>query len=122
MEQHVEILGFTAENIEEYISSMLHDDPALLEDMKQYLELCPHIHSMMYIPLNCAIILEVYRNSKEENSLVPKTMTELYSSLIRSLLLRYICDLPEYEGKVFRFKSLQDLPTSVGNHALEQFS
>ena len=116
VEQHVEILGFTAENIVDYISSMLYDDPSLLKDMKQYLELCPHIHSMMYIPLNCAIILEVYRNSKEENSLVPKTMTELYSSLIRSLLLRYTCDLPEYEGKVFRFKSLQDLPTGVGNH------
>ena len=115
VEQHIEILGFTAENIEEYISSMLHDDPDLLKDMKQYLELCPHIHSMMYIPLNCAIVLEVYRNSKEENSLVPKTMTELYSSLIRILLLRYMYTLPEYQDEVVSV-DLQCLPACVGKH------
>ena len=115
VEQHVEILGFTAENIVDYISSMLRDEPAMLEDMKQYLELCPHIHSMMYIPLNCAIVLEVYKNSKEENSLVPKTMTELYSSLIRSLLLRYMYDLPDYHGQVISL-DLQHLPTCLGNH------
>lgn len=42
VDQHIKILGFTTENIEDYLSSMLHDEPALLEDMKQYLELCPH--------------------------------------------------------------------------------
>jgi hypothetical protein len=114
--KHIEILGFTTENIEDYISSMLHDEPALLQDMKEYLELCPHIHSMMYIPLNCAIVLEVYKTSKKHNTLIPKTTTELYSSLIRSLLLRYICDLPEYHGKAVRIKDLKYLPACVGSH------
>jgi hypothetical protein len=111
--QHIEILGFTTRNIEDYISSMLCDE--LLRDMKEYLELCPHIHSMMYIPLNCAIVLEVYKTSKKHNTLIPKTTTELYSSLIRSLLLRYICDLPEYQDKVFRI-DLKSLPACVRNH------
>jgi hypothetical protein len=70
--QHIEILGFTTRNIEDYISSMLCDE--LLRDMKEYLELCPHIHSMMYIPLNCAIVLEVYKTSKKH---MPKTTMEL---------------------------------------------
>ena len=116
VEQHIEILGFTTENIEDYISCILHDEPTLLEDVKQYLELCPHIHSMMYIPLNCAIVLEVYKMNKKQNSLIPKTMTELYSSLIRSLLLRYICDLPEDQSKDVSIKDLQDLPDGVRNH------
>ena len=70
---------------------------------------------MMYIPLNCAIVLEVYRNSKEENSLVPKTMTELYSSLICSLLLRYVCDLPKYQDEVVSL-DLQHLPACIKRH------
>jgi hypothetical protein len=113
--QHIEILGFTTKNIEDYISSMLHDEHALLQDMKEYLELCPHIQSMMYIPLNCAIVLEVYKTSKKHNTLIPKTTTELYSSLIRSLLLRHICDLPEYQNKVFRI-DLKNLPACVRTH------
>jgi hypothetical protein len=114
--QHIEILGFTTKNIEDYISSMLRDEPALLQDMKEYLELCPHIHSMMYIPLNCAIVLEVYKISKKHNTLIPKTATELYSSLIRSLLLRHICDLPEYQDKAVRIEDLKHLPACIKGH------
>ena len=86
--QHIEILGFTKDNIQSYLESTIPDDPSLLADLKKYISCSPHINSMVYIPLNSAIVVEVYRNSKKDKSLVPKTMTELYSSLVRSLLLR----------------------------------
>lgn len=116
--QHIELLGFTKESIEEYIICMLDDSPSLLPDIKQYLDLYPHIHSMMYIPLNCAIVLEVYRYSKRQKSLIPKTMTELYSSLIQSLLLRHMYDLHEYKGKrdIISLNSLDNLPSHVKYH------
>ena len=88
--QHFEILGFTKTNIQSYIESTIPDDPPLLADLKKCISCYPHISSLMYIPLNSAIVVEVYRNSKKNETLVPKTMTELYSSLVRSLLLCHL--------------------------------
>ena len=104
--QHIEILGFTGENIMDYVSSMLEKERSLLKDFQQYLEICPHIRSMMYIPLNCAIAVDVYRHSKKENTIIPKTTTELYLSLTQSLLLRHT--YPKYESI-----TLVDLPLSI---------
>ena len=114
--KHIEILGFNQENIQDYLSLMLKEEPSLLHDITQYLEVNPHIYSMMYIPLNCAIILEMYRNSKKESSPIPTTMTELYSSLIRSLLLRHMNDLAEYKGKFTKLTNLRNLPECMKSH------
>ena len=133
--KHIEILGFNQDNIKDYLSSILKEKPLLLDDSKHigdnnkddlssmpkkkpsplddiidYLELNPHIHSMMYIPLNCAIILAVYRNSKKENSPIPTTTTELYSSLIRCLLLRHC------KGKITKLTDLRSLPECIKSH------
>ena len=97
--QHIEILGFTKANIQSYLESTIPDDPSLLADLKKYISCYHHINSMMYIPLNSAIVVEVYRNSRKDDTLVPKTMTELYSSLVRSLLLRHLLDHPVHGKK-----------------------
>ena len=114
--QHIEIFGFTRENIHEYLSDMLKDEPSLFADLHQYLEAYPHIHSMMYIPLNCAIVLEVYRKSKRQSLPFPTTMTELYYSLICCLLLRHIGDLPEYKDKCIKLDSISELPQPLDMH------
>ena len=111
--QHVEILGFTLENIESYLESTIGDDPSLLQGLQQYLTYYPHIRSMLYIPLNCAIVVEVYRVNKRDKSLIPKTWTDLYSSLLRSLLLRYLDDHPVHQRKSWKSNSFRDLPTDV---------
>ena len=116
LSQHIEILGFTRKDIEDYLECMTFDDPSLLPGLKQYLSCYPIIASMMYVPLNCAIVLEVYRESRSDvNQLIPKTMTELYTSLVRTLLIRYLHDHPEY-GDKYKSKSLpsfHDLPEPV---------
>ena len=112
--QHIEILGFTKDNIRSYLESAIPEDPPLLGDLKKYISCYPHINSLMYIPLNSAIVIEVYRNSRKDNTLVPKTMTDLYSSLVRSLLLRHLLD-HSVHGKKRRWRvcSFNDLPQDV---------
>ena len=112
--QHIEILGFTKANIQSYLESTIPDDLSLLADLKKYISCYPHVGSLMYIPLNSAIVVEVYRNSRKEETLVPKTMTELYSSLFRSLLLRHLFDHPVHSKKRrWRVHSFDDLPQDV---------
>ena len=111
--QHVEILGFTDENIQSYLQSTTSHDPSLLQGLQQYLTYYPHIRPMLYIPLNCAIVVEVYRVHKSSKSLIPKTWTDLYSSLLRSLLLRYLDDHPVYRRQSWKSNSLRDLPADV---------
>ena len=116
LSQHIEVLGFTRKDIEDYLECMTFDDPSLLPGLKQYLSCYPIIASMMYVPLNCAIVLEVYRESRSDvNQLIPKTMTELYTSLVRTLLIRYLHDHPKY-GDEYKNKCLlnfHDLPEPV---------
>ena len=112
--QHIEILGFTKENIQSYLESTIPNDPSLLTDLKKYISCYPHINSMMYILLNSAIVVEVYRNSRKDETLVPKTITELYSSLVRSLLLRHLFDHPVHGKKRdWSLQSFSDLPQDV---------
>ena len=112
--QHIEILGFTKDNIQSYLETTIPDDPSLLADLKTYISCYPHINSLMYIPLNSAIVVEVYRNSRKDETLVPKTMTELYSSLFRSLLLRHLLDHPVHGKKrKWRVRTFSDLPQDI---------
>ena len=113
--QHIEILGFTKDNVMSYLESTTSNDPSLLASLKKYILCYPHINSAMYIPLNAAIVVEVYRNSrKEDETLVPKTMTELYSSLVRSLLLRHLLDHPVHgQKRKWRVRNFSDLPPDV---------
>ena len=50
---------------------------------------CPSIR-MMYIPLNCAIVVELYTDSSILSRPAPHTQTQLYTSLALSLLSRYL--------------------------------
>ena len=113
IDQHVEILGFTNENIQSYLKTTTSYDPSLLQGLQQYLTYYPHITPMLYIPLNCAIVVEVYRVHKSSKSLIPKTWTDLYSSLLRSLLLRYLDDHPAYRRQSWKSNSFRDLPADV---------
>ena len=110
--QHIQIAGFTEENVQAFISSSVSEDKEILKGLRTYVSYYPHIKSMMYNPLNAAIVVEVYKNSYKEDSTVPKTMTELYSSLIRSLLLRYVKE--NSVGKKRRnLRKFSDLPPDI---------
>ena len=110
--RRIEIIGFGKKEIDEYIQCAFSDEQ-LQSDFKEYLSLYPHIHSMMYVPLNSAIVTHVYESCKSSGAVVPKTMTQLYSSLIRTLLLRYLKDKEEYKDTCTTVSSFKDLPQPV---------
>ena len=107
--RRIEIVGFGKDEIDQYIRCVFSDQ-RLLSNFTKYLSLYPHIHTLMYVPLNSAIVVEVFKNCSSSGTIVPKTMTQLYSSLMRSLLLRYLKDKQEYRDTCTSIHSFKDLP------------
>ena len=87
VQKHVEILGFTREAVHAYASSIFSYEPKELEKFEAYISANPAINSLMYIPLNAAIIVTIYRNC---NSILPHTLTELYTQLCLTILDRHL--------------------------------
>ena len=89
--KHLEIIGFPEEERVKYIIAVFSKQPELQFNFLKYMFNVPHIKSMMYIPLNCAIIAKVCSESKHSSRLaIPRTRTQLYKALIHSFLVRYM--------------------------------
>ena len=114
--QRIEILGFTNSQIEEYISSAFNGRNDA-DNFSAYLRTYPQIKASMYIPLNSAIAVAVYMDSKKNEYTAPRTLTELYYGLTRILLIRYLYGHPDYRQKRWRIKEFRkDMPHKV--HAI----
>ena len=111
IQKHIEILGFTQESVEAYASSIFSSEPDTLEKFKSYISASnnPAINSLMYVPLNAAIVVEIYRNCTSE-SLLPHTLTELYTQLCLTLLNRY---LKIHHPSVKGVEKFEDLPADL---------
>ena len=110
VDKHIEIIGFTEKERVKYITEVFSEEPELQVNFLKYMFLVPHIKSMMYIPLNSAIIAKIYYETYNNHHLaIPRTRTQLYKTLTHSLLLRhmkmkesdynYTCVLPENLNK-----------------------
>jgi hypothetical protein len=105
--QQFEILGFTKKQIDEYLISITVGDSNLLDELRRYVSLNPPIHAAMYVPLNAAIVFEVYKDRRgRTDCIIPNTMTELYTAFSLTLLIRYLHDQGERIGKVACFENL----------------
>ena len=107
--KHIEILGFTDQQITEYMESVLSD----ITDLEDYLKKHPQIRMCMYIPLNSAIVVCVYQESKKGMCPLPNTSTELYTALTQILLLRYLRGHPQHKTNVKPIQCYKDIPSSV---------
>ena len=88
--QHIEVLGFTKQQIKEYISKNINEEK-VRSGLISYLEKHPQIRSGMYIPLNSAIVVAVYEESIEnDRQTMPNTITQLYSCCIEILIRRHL--------------------------------
>ncbi len=88
----IEILGFTEQDIQNYAQSVFSNAEHWAEFFR-YISDNPLVHSMMYIPLNTAIVVALYKQSTEEaDRPAPKTMTQLYDAVSRALLRRHITE------------------------------
>ena len=115
IDQHIEVLGFTDKNIEQYIISACGDKPELVEDFKSYLSSHPFSSSLMFNPLQCAIVTDLYRSHWElgNKGFAPKTLTELYTGLIHIMLLRYLTHHPVHKDREWLIRDVSDLPEKV---------
>ena len=128
IQRHVEILGFDQKAVREYASSIFSSDPDLLKDFLIYISASqnPAINTLMYIPLNAAIIVEIYRNSRRKGCPIPKTMTQVYTQLCLTLLQRYLDNTNPQNTIVL--DNFSNLPSNYYDHfkelsrlAFEQF-
>ena len=108
----VEILGFTKKDIFKYISHSFSEveKPEFLE----YLHSHPQLESIMHIPLNAASIVQIYKQFKRSQQDVPQTLTQLYTALVKSLLLRYMKSIPEFSD--YQLTDLRALPEPIKSH------
>eukprot|EP00731_Ephydatia_muelleri_P002940 Em0001g2940a len=87
--QYIEVIGFGKEEIQEYVDAALGHNKELRDQLMSYLEHHPHIHGLMYCPLNCAIIVQIFRDQMKSRSQPPQTLTEVYQVLIKTVLKRH---------------------------------
>ena len=120
-DQHIEVVGFSEDDIEAYINSAFSHNTQLRDNFQMYIKSYPFGYSIMYIPLHCRIITEVYKTYCEEESeeFAPKTLTELYKSLLRSLMMRYLGDHPDHKCKRLSLKTLSNLPQDVHSNLMK---
>ena len=115
--QNIEIIGFTQNNVDDYVTQALQDETER-SAFQQYLKRYPYIRSVMYIPLNCAIVVEVFHEPGSIEG-APKTLTELYTKLVKTALLRYLKCHPIYKEKNWYFGN--DFKTDLPNEVYQQF-
>ena len=108
----VKILGFLKKEIDEYIQCIFSDEQSRFH-FKQHLSFSSHIHNMMYVPFNSFMVTYVYRSCKSSGMVVPKTLTELYWSLIRTQLVHYLEDKMGYKDTHANIHKFRDLPQPV---------
>ncbi len=114
-QKRVEILGFTQESVEKYASSVFSPQSETLERFKAYISASnnPAINSLMYIPLNAAVIVEVFRYHKPDHPL-PHTLTKLYTQLCLTYLNRHL----KSEFSSMNVCKFEDLPPDLYQHFL----
>ena len=107
IQRHVEILGFTQDCVKDYAASVFSSESETLKDFLLYISASknPAITSLLYIPLNAAIMIHIYKDNKRKGYPIPKTLTQVYTQLCLRLLQRYI----ESTGP-------QSEAVNIGNH------
>ncbi len=82
--RHIEVLGFNTQQMEECIRAGIQDEVKgqhLIEELRNREDLL----SLCYIPLNCAIVIYIY---KVENCTIPATITELCTLFLQNTFQR----------------------------------
>ena len=83
----VEVVGFNEENIKQYIESEFEHFPEKASSLIEQLENNPVIQSVCSVPLNCAIVCNLWHTLEQE---LPRTLTELYTQIVLSIILRNV--------------------------------
>ena len=131
--RHIQIIGFSKEEISKVIIQTLQKDPKLAQELIDEnkgnspffkttqsnedsqlavklindLKVRDDVRSLCYIPLVCSMVILVY--SKEGGHL-PTTLTQLYENFILQTVRRHVEIRPKYEIDPYALKHLSSLP------------
>ena len=83
----VEVAGFSEESIKQYIESEFEKCPQKACSLVEQLEYNPVIQNVCSVPLNCAIICNLWHLLDQA---LPATFTELYTQIVLSFIFRNI--------------------------------
>ena len=117
IDRHIEVVGFDDENIKAYVESVCQNLQLQIvpSDLLSQIRSNPFVSSIMYIPLQCATLTALFIEKWRENkgkAYAPTTLTQLYTDLLLSSLIRYISDHPVYSRK-YKIRQLSDFPSEV---------
>ena len=106
--RHVEVLGFTEEQIEDCILQNIPDKTKATE-LVQMLKERQDIVSLCYIPLNCAIVLYVY---KMKQCTLPHSLSNLYEIFILNAIKRH-ASITTKDPMIRTQSTIAEMPTSL---------
>ena len=126
--RHIEIMGFTELQMKEYVAGALSNpdndftENAMedFDDIIKYIDAYPQIKACMYVPLNAAIVVGVYEESKAGRCNLPKTLTQLYYASVQTILHCYLHEHPEYSQYRWNIRDWKkDLPPEMYTRFLQ---
>ena len=90
-DREVEVLGFHEKQIEEYVEMFCCKDIQKSSEIWNLIKESPELLSLCYIPVNSYVVCLTLKESMqtEDESGIPKTITELYKRAIKILLFRH---------------------------------
>ena len=99
----IEILGFTKEQINQYVRLYFHqDNNCSAEDyFKSYTKSLPFLKYMLIVPINLCIFLYVLKGNSNK---IPQTLTKIYESFVMIQLCTH------HLRETGRIESFEDLP------------
>ena len=85
--RQVEVIGFGAEQIEEFIKRSFPNDKHSVSELLQQLNDYPHLKSLCYVPLNLVMVTDIFKCREKK---LPLALTELYKLFLVMTLRRHI--------------------------------
>ena len=102
---HVEILGFTAEELHQFFTECLKGDTEAVKTLLEKIEENPEVAGSCYLPLNATILVHLF---KSDRNTLPTTLYGIFSSLVLNCMQRHLKLHTQY--KDVSIESLDQLP------------
>ena len=114
----VEILGFTSEQVEDYVEKFTGDDKGTGETIWQHISSNLNLFSLCYIPMNsfiiCSCLLHILKKSTLNLDGLPTKLTHIYSFVTKLFFFRH-SDRYRFQtdSQDMIYESFDNLPDNV---------
>ena len=88
----VEILGFTSDDVKEYVENFTRGKPEVMEKMWEHIKSNINLFSFCYIPVNCFLICHCLLQiilSESSQAELPTKMTDIYKMTVKMFLFNH---------------------------------